>query len=394
MDSGIGARVRAFREWRGLSLRVCADLAGMPRSTLSDIELGKYQLDRRSHIDALAHALRVSASELVGQPYAPADAERSAAQAGVDSIRGALMDAEVGIVTEPIQPLDVLVAAARTASANNMSADVITVLRLLPETITGLRSYASAGTETDQRAALRALVQATIAATSTMTCLGYPDLAWIAVRQARHAAIELDDPAYIGWADFFAIHATGPYSRKARWSERALAALEPHAGHDDVTAQVYGMLHLMAAFDAAVTGQASGDVDAHLAEARQLADRLGDRTDLDLYFGPTNLHIWHVSILVEQGEGGRVRELGRVDARKVASRHRLSNYHRDMFRALAQSGHDTEALPHLLEAERLFPEEIRNNPLAREAAGDMLRRAVRTADGSQLRSVTHRMGLT
>ncbi|HEY9473143.1 MAG TPA: helix-turn-helix transcriptional regulator [Mycobacteriales bacterium] len=72
MDSGIGARVRAFRQWRRLSLRACAELAGIPHSTLSDIELGKYPLDRKSHIDALALALRVSPTELAGQPYPPA----------------------------------------------------------------------------------------------------------------------------------------------------------------------------------------------------------------------------------------------------------------------------------------------------------------------------------
>lgn len=391
MDSGIGARVRAFRQWRRMSLRACADLAGIPRSTLSDIELGKYPLDRKSHIDALALALRVAPTELAGQPYPPVpdDLPRSRAQARVDSIRVALMETEMGAMAEPARPLPELVSAARKAGDHNLQADIATAMRLLPDTLTGLAACSRTGDEKQQKTALRALVEAQSIACSVLIALGYPDLGWVAAMQARQAAARLDEPAYIGRAEFGCIRAMTPYSRRARHAERAVALLEPHAAADDLTAQMYGMLHLMAAYDAAVVG---GDVAGHLAEAQSLADRLGECTGFHTSFGPANTVIWRVSIAVEQGEGGRVREFATVDAHTV-SRHRLSNYHRDMFRALAQDGHDTDALPHLLEAERLYPEEVRNNTLARQAAVDMLNRARRASTGPDLRGVAHRMGI-
>lgn len=392
MDNGLGARVRAFRKWRGMTLRSCAELAGMGKTTLADFETGRRQLDRKSHIDALAAALRVSPTELIGQPYGPApgDPQRSRAQAGVDGIRAALMETEMGALPEPDQPLADLVTAAYTVEACNSGADIATTTRLLPGVLTGLAVYAGTAPEEQQHEALGALTRARANATSVLIALGYRDLAWIAAAQARQAAKQLGEPAYVGRADFAMIRATAPYSRRGRYSEQAVAQLQPHAGGDDTAGQVYGMLHLMAAYDAAVVG---GDVDGHLAEAQAMAGKLGEGNAFHLCFGPTNITLFKIAIAVEKGEGGRVNEFGQID-KKAVSRERLGNYHRDMFRAHVQAGRDAEALPHLMEAERLYPEELRNNALARQATADMLRRARRVVTGSPLHSVAHRMGIS
>jgi transcriptional regulator with XRE-family HTH domain len=62
----IGERVRELRRWRGLTLSEVAGLAGITKQYLSMIENGRRPLDRRSLISALATALRVSETELVG----------------------------------------------------------------------------------------------------------------------------------------------------------------------------------------------------------------------------------------------------------------------------------------------------------------------------------------
>lgn len=73
MDVGdartIGQRLREIRHWRGKSLRVVAELAGISESYLSRLERGGRQVDRRSLLEALAAALRVAPSEITGQPY-------------------------------------------------------------------------------------------------------------------------------------------------------------------------------------------------------------------------------------------------------------------------------------------------------------------------------------
>ena len=65
----IGARLRTLRRWRGMTQTQVAGLAGLSPSFLSMVETGQRPLDRRSHIAALASALKVSESDLVGGPH-------------------------------------------------------------------------------------------------------------------------------------------------------------------------------------------------------------------------------------------------------------------------------------------------------------------------------------
>jgi transcriptional regulator with XRE-family HTH domain len=65
----IGARLRTLRRWRGKSQVELAGLAGLSPSFVSMVETGQRPLDRRSHIAALASALKVSETDLVGGPH-------------------------------------------------------------------------------------------------------------------------------------------------------------------------------------------------------------------------------------------------------------------------------------------------------------------------------------
>lgn len=56
----IGQRLREVRRWRGKSLRVIAELAGISESYLSRLERGDRQGDSRSLLEALAAALDVA----------------------------------------------------------------------------------------------------------------------------------------------------------------------------------------------------------------------------------------------------------------------------------------------------------------------------------------------
>jgi transcriptional regulator with XRE-family HTH domain len=55
----IGARLRILRRWRGKSQVELAGLADLSPSFLSMVETGQRPLDRRSHIAALASALKL-----------------------------------------------------------------------------------------------------------------------------------------------------------------------------------------------------------------------------------------------------------------------------------------------------------------------------------------------
>jgi transcriptional regulator with XRE-family HTH domain len=69
----IGARLRTLRRCRGLTQVELADRAGLSASYISMVEHGDRLLDRCSHIAALAGALRVSETDLVGGPHLSSD---------------------------------------------------------------------------------------------------------------------------------------------------------------------------------------------------------------------------------------------------------------------------------------------------------------------------------
>src|SRR5690606_29144207 len=99
-----------LRKWRGLTLTVLADRAGVSKSFLSMAERGERALDRRSHIAALATVLQVSEAELVGGPHLTKDPVQSEPHSYIPPLRAAL---EVGLRDDPVveraRPLEELV---------------------------------------------------------------------------------------------------------------------------------------------------------------------------------------------------------------------------------------------------------------------------------------------
>ncbi|HET9875290.1 MAG TPA: hypothetical protein VFQ37_05925, partial [Mycobacterium sp.] len=64
-------------------------------------------------------------------------------------------------------------------------------------------------------------------------------------------------------------------------------------------------------------------------------------------------------------------------------------FHSDVARALTRLGRDTQAMRHLLAAERISPVQMRSHPLVRETVRGMLDRAA----SGQLRGLAERMAL-
>jgi transcriptional regulator with XRE-family HTH domain len=86
----IGARLRTLRRWRGMTQTELAGLAGLSFSYISMVERGERLLDRRSYIAALASALKVSETDLVGGPHLSADRVQSDPHMGIPALRVAV----------------------------------------------------------------------------------------------------------------------------------------------------------------------------------------------------------------------------------------------------------------------------------------------------------------
>ena len=95
----IGARLRTLRRWRGKSQVQLAQLAGLSPSFLSMVENGKRPLDRRSHIAALASALKVSETDLIGGPHLSRNRVQSDPHMSIPALRVAILS---NTLTNPV----------------------------------------------------------------------------------------------------------------------------------------------------------------------------------------------------------------------------------------------------------------------------------------------------
>jgi tetratricopeptide (TPR) repeat protein len=276
----------------------------------------------------------------------------------------------------PARPVDELVrwaAAANEHTANSRYADAG---RGLGDLLAELHVHVVTGNDDTRRTALPALVEACFVGSGTARALGNTDLAVAAARRAEDAAHLLDDPALNGFAAMTstsALSCSGARFRAKRVASEALEAIEPAADpstRDTSAAEASGMLHLSSAQLAAKDRRAD-DAHAHLAEAMDLAAHTGERNQLQFSFGPGNVTAWSLSVAVELREGPTLAE--QIDQQpdfdtQLPLDDRRAALHFDLARAYMQAdgARDTAALRHLDLADRIAPQRIRHDPIARE----------------------------
>ncbi|MUN35267.1 helix-turn-helix domain-containing protein [Actinomadura litoris] len=391
----IGARLRALRRWRGMSLRTLADLADLSQGFLSKVENGKQPLDRRSHIAAVAQALQVSETDLMGGPHLMQDPIQASGHRAVPALRTALtVNTLDDAGTDRPRPLDDLAAALDgPVHKAEKSADYATRGTLLAPILAELHAHVARGGEADQLRALPLLVQASHGVAMTARFLGYDDLASLAAHRAGEAAARLEDPVVGGRAAWVRVQ-TLP--RGTDTGRRVAAHAADHLqGMDGPEAlETYGMLHLSAAMCAATLNDL-GAAEAHLAEARETASRMGEHPGAWGGFGPANVGVWGVAIATEVGDHeGAARTAETVDPERLGSRERQAMLWADLGRALAHMpGRQRDAVSALVRAERIAPQRIRNSGPARHAIEVMLSQAREAAVGRELRGMAARMGV-
>ncbi|MGI5286660.1 helix-turn-helix domain-containing protein [Nonomuraea polychroma] len=400
-ETTIGARLRTLRRWRGMTLAEVAGLAGVSVSFLSMAERGQRALDRRSYIAALASALRVSETDIVGGPHLSSDPVQAGPHTAIPAMRVAL---QTNTLAQPAQdearPLDELVEAAHQLQEAFSRCDYVELGKQLPAVLDELHVHAAMpADEQAQKLALETLIEACYFATFRMKDLGYADLAYQAAARAEEAARLLDDPVAIGKAAYCRIQTMpreGSWSRTLTAAERAADALQPSAA-DPAGIQVLGMLTLTASLSAAVEHKFDTS-RTWMDEARALAARIPDTPGSSwASFSATNVAIWGVAIAVESGEhGGAVLEQARAVNQTVLApiRSRYASFLVDVGRGLARDPKTgPAALPWLLKAESVAPQRIRNSATVRETVAVMMEQARVAALGRELRGMASRMGM-
>jgi hypothetical protein len=157
-------------------------------------------------------------------------------------------------------------------------------------------------------------------------------------------------------------------------------------------AEILGSLHLVAAL-ASRRRQRLDDSREWLDEAAELARRTGEINTMGMFFGPTNVDIWRMSIEVDDGDPALVVEIARrTDPVAIPAGVRQVYYYADAARALARiGGRDRESIRLLLTAERIAPQHVRTSAELAETIRLLLERSRRQAGGTEVRGLHERM---
>lgn len=394
----IGARLRALRRWRGLTLAQLAGLAGLSTSFLSMAERGQRAVDRRSHIAAIAAALKVSEADIVGGPHLSADPVQSEPHATIPGVRAALLtNSLTAPAADRARPLAELVT--EMARIDRSEYKHVQVGRALPSLIDELHIHACApADEAAYRLALQTLIEAFQTATFTTKDLGYTDLAGIAAMRAMEAARILDDPVSLGKASSLRIHTMPATSRELTLAaaEDAANAMQPKVT-GGLGVQVLGMLTLAASLSATVAynyDRASHWLDQAADLAAQTPDTPSENWGA---FSATNVGIWRVALATERGDtGGAILDLAkRVDESRLGTRRgRHAAFLADVGRGLARERKTrNEAVRWLRRAEDVAPHKIRNNNAVRHTVQVLHEQALASSVSVELRGMMARMGV-
>ena len=100
----IGRRIGEVRDWRDMSLKAVADLAGISEGYLSMIERGLRPVNHRALPEAIASALRVAPTELTEQTFPPAVADPVTREThtAIVALEAALADLDLGEFTDAV----------------------------------------------------------------------------------------------------------------------------------------------------------------------------------------------------------------------------------------------------------------------------------------------------
>ncbi|GAA2858297.1 hypothetical protein Acy02nite_22100 [Actinoplanes cyaneus] len=255
----------------------------------------------------------------------------------------------------------------------------------LPEILLAADSLHRVEDVDDRREMLLSYVSTYVMAAKLLTKMGAADLAQLAADRCANAALEAGSLEAQGMAAYQVVCALLRADRPEDAENLALkmaSRLSSQARSDAPSlVSVAGSLWLISAV---IAGRRTDRVEAYgrLDQAEHLAEMLGhDANFAWTAFGPTNVAIHRVSVAAELGDAREALEVATAvdpDALPAGLNSRRAQVYLDLAWAQAQRKRDSEAILHLLEAERVAPNAIRYNVVVREMVREMLTRSKRT----------------
>ncbi|MWK36376.1 helix-turn-helix domain-containing protein [Actinomadura sp. J1-007] len=379
MESGpdVGARIRYFRERRGMSREVLGGLVGRSGRWVKAVERGEIGQPKLPLLLSVAEALKVrDIAELVGGRPMPADMFRGPGHPALPAVREALN----AVAVPPGEPPALGALKARLDAAwraRHAAPDHRTVLgALLPELVRDARLAAHAYEGDERRRALAVLAGVYNLAQFFLAYQPSADLLWRVVERSLMAAEEADDPRAFAGAVWLAAQAhrdAADFDAAEAVNREALERLAPRmADADTELLALWGALHHEVAYTAARSGR-RGTAWRWWEKADGVARRLPPgHYDPMTSFSRVVMGAHAVTVAVETRQGGEaLRQAARTASAEIPSQPRRGRHLIEVARAWRLGGDKAAALASLKDAYVAAPETIRFNGYARRMAQDL-----------------------
>ena len=389
----IGARIKQLRLRRAptMTQRELAERAGVSVDLISKLEQGSKRSCRLTSLHKIAAALDVDVAALLPRPArvdtgngdgdGGAGQQRAGLERGVVAIRRALT--AVWDDGEPAAVAD-LQREARYAWMLFHTGRFGALGGILPALISAARAGTEQAPHPERWAVLADGYHVTA---STLTLLGYIDLAHLALERAIAAAERADEPLYraslVGWQSWLLVHQTGSADQARRLAVAEADRVEPRRHATPAHRAVWGHLLVHGAVAAARAG-ARDEADALLDVAETVAQRIGPAGDLGRDsarpFCLPLVVMQRVDVALVTGRPGRALEAAKrmppdavADLRPIGMARHLG----DVAYAQTLLGRYHAAVETLLSIERVAPDWLRYQPYPRTIVQELRERRAR-----------------
>ncbi|GAA3889495.1 helix-turn-helix domain-containing protein [Streptomyces sedi] len=396
-EKALGRKIARHRKRRGLSQKEFAALLERSEAWISQVERGVRRIDRMTVLEKVAEALDIPVAELAAEAPIVASVVEGEAP-GASRLRMVLSTAHsLRAVLGQSEPPDVpaLRDGVDRAWSLTHEGNYADLAELLEGLVPRLESGTRAGVSDDQRAELFRLLAAMYhTCSAALANMGEPEAAWIAVDRAVVAAERAGDPLLMAAGEFrLSIVFIGArhYGQAAQVSGSAADALVPLAetGQPEAVA-LRGALTLQRALAAGRLNQAD-DAYAHLRQAKELAERIGEgRNDYHTEFGPTNVALHEVAVAVDLGDAGVALRAAQAVDPSGLSLERQARFGIDLAKAHTQRRQVNEAVSALVSVRQTLPEMFRAKPAVKQVVSDLM--AMSQPPSDQLRSLAAELG--
>jgi len=364
----IGDRIAVCRKARRMTQRQLADVAIISLSLLQKVEQGN-RAATPAVLAAIARALNVDDAHLSGDPRHNAGRVR-------DVIPRSLHRIDIYDLPDagPVKPLSDLNAATKQAMAYRLESQYARLAATLPGLLGDLTRAAHTCTGRQSEQVIGLLAMAYRAADAIADKYGYTDLSGRAIELMRWAAAQAGDPLLRGMAAYVRteLFLTSRHPVAGLHAlDIAITSMDPPTSRDAIA--ICGSLHMRAAVTAANAGLTEPAAD-HLAQARELAQRVPDGVYYGTAFGPSSVRIHQAATAAELGDAAAVLQLAKSwQPPATVPAERRSHYFIELARAQVWAGQRNDALASLHAAQKIAPQHVRCNPAVRRTVATLMR---------------------